>query len=210
MAQIVHNPSLIKAALIKGLRVGFVFVHEETTAEYHFVRDPRDEPNSLNSVVCVMYTSTISDPLRISGVSQPTNEFMKMVERSTAYGAAMARYTRTNTLLYPSDWYPCFETDKDARIAQVQKMIPELERFSLKVSEDDAKRIKEEKERQEVERKRRDEEIRKMEEARRARMTRIPNAPPVGSGSGGAPRPRADLTDSDLSELLAKGFFSSF
>lgn len=211
MAQISATPSLIKAALLKGLRVGIVFVHEDTKAEYHFAKDQRDEPGILNSVLCVMYTSTIGDPLRISGVAKSLKDFMHFVELPHVYSNYSIQYARTTVLLYPGDWYPCFETDKDARIAQVKKMLPELEVLAAEIAEKDKIQAREELLRQEAERKRREEEIRKMEEARRARMSAIPRTrvPTILPNPRVFTNGRIQLSEDDIAEMMAKGAFNS-
>ena len=214
MAHIEINPSLIKAALIKGYRIAVFFNHEETNVEYHFKQDPRDIPGHLSLVVCVMYTSTTSDPLRISGVTQSIKEFMKIFERPITYVNYKTPYKLVEVKIFPGDWYPCFEHNGTVRIAQVEKELPMMKDLAERIAEEDKKIVEDERKRLEEEKKRREEEYRKLEEARKNRdLSRARIANTLSS----YPRPLSrltlppgaitGLTDSDISEMLAKGFF---
>jgi hypothetical protein len=206
MAQIETSPSLIKAALIKGYRVGIFYTHEDTIVEYHFIKDPRDA--FLSRVTCVMYTSTTSDPLRLCGVTQTIKDFVTMIEKPVMYVNYYVPYKLTHTSVFPGDWYPCFENAKETRIEGVKKEIPALQELANKIAEEDRKIEEEQRKKQEEERKRREEEFKKIEEARRNRtssLTRIENM----LGRGGIPLVARDLTDDDVAEMLAKGFFNT-
>jgi len=217
MAQIPVNPPLIKAALQKGLRVAIFFLHDETIAEYHFIKDSRSLPGILENIICVMCTSTANDPLSLYGVSQSLTDFMSIFWRPVMYSRSLP-YQRTDVRLYPGDWYPCFETDKPSRIAKIQEMLPELQILSEQIIVDDKKRLEMEQKRLEEEKKRREEEFKKSEEARklrddsRLRITanllsrNIPSAGNIQSGNG----IRRDTTsDADIASLLSGGFFGS-
>ena len=223
MAQINANSALIKAALLKGLRVGLFFKHDDTVVEYHFIRDPRDE-EELNLVTCVMYTSTTSDPLRLCGTTHPIKDFMAMVSKSIIHANYTTPYQRTDVRLYPGDWYPCFETNPDQRIAQVTKIIASLEETSRRIADEDRKILEEENKRREAEQKRREEELKKLEESRAAQSARRIPHPSINGptnmramaagfpGSGRLPHPlvlSADASDDDISEMLARGFFGN-
>jgi hypothetical protein len=203
MAQIDPKSSLIRAALLRGLRVGIVYGHDDITAEYHFIKDPSDQNASpdagLNKIFCVMCTSTASDPLRLSGVARSLRDFLGLIERPTIY-TSNSSYTRKEVKLYPGDWYPCFETDVKRRIEQVKKMIPGLTPISARIEEEDERALKAERLRQEQERKR-------MEERAQTVVRRNPWAPIAR-----LPHPSvisSSLTDAEISEMLARGFLPS-
>ena len=174
MADIVANTSFIKAALTRGLRIGLFFVNGDTNVEYHFKKDPRDDEDDLNSIVCVMCTSTTSDPLRLCGVTQPIKEFIKMLEKQVIYTNYTTQYQRTGIKVFPGDWYPCFEKNPKKRIADVTKLLPTLEALSAKITEDDRKIIEAEYKRKEEERRRQEEEFKKVTEEYRNRAAIMP------------------------------------
>lgn len=189
------NTALIKAALIKDLRVGVFFINDETTVEYHFIKDPRCPPNTADSITCVMYTSTTTDPLKWCGITQPLETFIRMFDMPIIF-AGSKPYRRTDIRLFPGDWYPCFEKDIAARIAQVDKMEPELQKLASVIALEDEK--------QEQEKRIREEEDRKNE-----RRPRNPWSLPTFGLNVPAMRPE-DMTDNDISDMISKGFLPSF
>lgn len=124
MSKIDIDLSLIKAALIKSLRVGLYFKQEDTIVEYHFTKDPRSKDDSINSdltVVCVMCSSTNGDALKMTGTIMGVEKFEDIVNK-----VGNGSYDLYEAKLFPLDWYPCFENDPKSRIAKVTKIIPTL------------------------------------------------------------------------------------
>lgn len=191
MAQIQSSTPLIKAALIKDLRVGIIFKNDDIVAEYHFIRDPRDPPDELNGIICVMCTSTANDPLRLSGITRSVKEFTGFVERPVIYTSNAAPYQRIDVKLYPKDWYPCFQNNKEDGISQIKEMMPALKELSNTIEEKDAK------EKLEAEIRHRNLALDTTSSSRyiRSDFQRPLVMPP-------------NLTDRDISEMLAKGFFN--
>lgn len=122
MSEITLDISLIKAALSKSLRVGLFFKQDDIIVEYHFSKDPRDKMNKEFSIVCVMCSSTNGDSLKLTGTFMNNETFENIVKGNEEY----KEYKLYEAKLFPLDWYPCFETDAETRIAKVKQTIPSL------------------------------------------------------------------------------------
>ena len=129
MARIPLDKPLIQSALLNGLKVGLFFRCEEIELEYHFVRDLRSNPGACNLVTCVMYTCTLDDPLRLFGTSQPLGDFLRLVDRETSTINYALFFKRYDIRLFPSDWYPCFESDPEGCIKEVEASILTLTKY---------------------------------------------------------------------------------
>ena len=211
MAHIGTNVALIKAALTKGLRVGLFFEHDGISVEYHFIKDPRSSAE-LTMVTCIMCTSVVNDPLKLSGVTHHIKDFVRLCTQ-TKFNEIYHQtpYRLVSCRLFPIDWYPCFETKEKDRIDAIKSLIPLLEKDASKIEEED--RAVEDKDRKirEENQRRRDEEFKRWEDQRHQHHGRIYySSIPESSASRPLPIIPSDVSDEEVSEMLARGFLGPF
>jgi hypothetical protein len=137
--------SIIKVALDESLCVGINYTsdNDEVEVEYHFIKvvvsegdlktkkntstDGREnvQPLTGDRIKCICFSSNKEDPLKIYGTAKTMDDFLEFARRHKQVSYDLI-YNKKDVKIYPRDWYDCFEINKDERIKEIKKRIPDI------------------------------------------------------------------------------------
>lgn len=131
MCSIPPDRSLVTTALIRGHRIAVFFTKQrnakdvEVTAEYHFVRSPKETDEIPTIALCVMSKSNADDPIRMAGGTFPLEEVCRIATEKSP--RAYPAFVRTDTKVYPSSWHPRLISEQERRKLEASIDIDELQ-----------------------------------------------------------------------------------
>lgn len=125
MAILEPDIPFIKLLLDNKVRISLVFElrdNEKDPEKLEYLFAPEKE----DKVVCMMYSGTRGeDPLKLYGNKHTFEKFSELVNEELRLGGDDIYYRRL-IVAYPSNWYPCFETERDERIEDLKSIIQVL------------------------------------------------------------------------------------
>lgn len=124
-------------------------------AEYHFVKDLRSPKNPKDMMVtCVLCKSILDDPLKLCGLTKKISDFLKLFENAKLTIDYKTYFEKIHVGVFPLNWYPCFDERnlnlKEDRWVEIKKVIPNLEAVGKNLDNEEAKFLKERKEREDA------------------------------------------------------------
>lgn len=124
-----------------GLRVALVVrelgnvtgaVNDVPSTTYHFVKSSSPGPSEeAFQTSCCYYSSILADPLKLIGDTLLYPEMtglLRYLLSPKGYSLSKKSYIATAAYILPTDWYECFEVDREARMDSIREQVASLGR----------------------------------------------------------------------------------